>query len=294
MKFYSRGIKFVLLRSRWLMRIIQKLSYLGNLDQPDIQISNNQANIMHSFDLHRRVVEISKFLRIEKLLNDGLIFKRFGNLFDGGYVMVKDFSDTDCLITLGVGSDISCDAEIAKEISKVHFYDHTVSSLPESVPNSTHFREKIGYGDSKEVSLEETLKRIQASGEIVLKMDIEGSEWEVLKKTTSLSSFKQIVIELHGLHQIIDLNRFVEMSLALAKIHKSHGPVHIHANNYAPVTIVGNSFLPDVIEVTYLSRSKYNLSNFDFAAGTDFDSPNNSSAPEIALTFPLSTRFNRI
>jgi hypothetical protein len=193
-----------------------------------------------------------------------------------------------------VGNDVTLDAELSKIISKVHFYDHTVSDLPQTIQNAVLHKEEIGYIKESTVTLEETLTRLKPEGDVVLKMDIEGSEWEVIENTISLGDFKQIVIEFHGLHQIINLDFFIKAASALRKIYSTHAPVHLHANNYVPLAIIGNSAVPDVIEVTYLSRSRYKTGLIDPLPGAEFDSPNCSLLPEIALSFPLPTRFDRI
>ena len=62
------------------------------------------------------------------------------------------------------------------------------------------------------ISISDLLVRYQSElkgAKTVLKMDIEGSEWEVLANTVSLGTFKQIVIEFHGLRQLINQDYFV-------------------------------------------------------------------------------------
>jgi hypothetical protein len=87
---------------------------------------------------------------------------------------------------------------------------------------------------------------------------------------------------------------FVKTVSALRKIHSTHAPVHLHANNYSSLAIIGNVAVPDIIEVTYVSRSRYKTTLFEPLPGAEFDSPNSSLTPEIALLFPLPTRFDRI
>ena len=295
MKFYSRWLSLLLRNVSFLSRIVEKLAYLANV-KPGIknELVHNISSQATNYDFQRRLVEISKSLRIERVTNPNIGFSRFGNQFDGGYVMVNDFNSNDALLSLGVGSDVTLDAELSKIISKVHFYDHTVSDLPQAIHNAVLHKEEIGYIKESTVTLEEALIRLKSAGDMILKMDIEGSEWEVLEKTVSLGEFKQIVIEFHGLHQLIYLDAFIKIVSALRKIHSTHAPVHLHANNYVPLAIIGNSVVPDVIEVTYLNRSKYKTTLIDPLPGAEFDSPNCSLIPEIALSFPLPTRFDRI
>jgi len=199
MRFYSRWISGLFRRVGLLKRLISKLAFLANVI-PSTQINESNPQTQN-YDLQRRIVELSKLLRVEKVIDPSTKFARFGNQFDGGYVVVQDFTSTDALISLGVGHDVTFDAELSKLISKIHLYDHTVNDLPQPVDNATFFKEEIGYVKKESVTLEEALLRLNHSASVILKMDIEGSEWEVLANTVSLEAFKQIVIEFHGLQR---------------------------------------------------------------------------------------------
>jgi hypothetical protein len=239
-------------------------------------------------------VEISKYLRLEKVVDSRVKFARFGNKFDGGYVMCHDFSETDAMLSLGVGNDVTFDSEMSKLVSKIHLYDHTVDDIPSPVHNALFWKEAIGYVEKGAVTLEEALTRLNPAASVILKMDIEGNEWEVLANTVSLESFKQIVIEFHGLHNLTSIEHFVRMTSTFQKLHAIHAPIHLHANNYAPAAVIGNCLVPDVIEVTYLNRANYNMHPIEPSPGSEFDNPNSPLLPEIALSFPLSSRFDLI
>lgn len=295
MKFYSKWISLSLRNIKFLNRIVVKLAFLANVTPSlKVEVSKDANPQAMNYDFQRRIVEISKTLRMERVADPTLEFCRFGNLFDGGYVTIDDFNAKDALISLGVGKNVTFDAELSGKIDKIHFYDHTVSGPTQPVPNAIFHREEIGYLKESTVTLEEIILRLQPANDVILKMDIEGSEWEVLENTVSLSAFKQIIITFHGLHMLIHLDHFMKISSALRKIHSTHAPVHLHANNCAPIAILGNSVVPDIIEVTYLNRSKYKTGLFEPLPGVEFDSPNCSLIPETALSFPLPERFDRI
>jgi len=295
MKFYSRWLSLLLRNIGPLNRIVSKLAFLANVTPiVKTEVSGDASSQALNYDFHRRIVEISKILRVERVIDPIVEFSRFGNRFDGGYVMLYDFNGNDALVSLGVGNDVTLEAELSKVIAKVHLYDHKVSSLPQSVRNAVFHKEEIGYVKERAVTLEETILRLKPVGDLLLKMDIEGNEWEVLEGTISLGTFKQIVIEFHGLHRLINVDYFVKTVSALRKIHSTHAPVHLHANNYSSLAIIGNVAVPDIIEVTYVSRSRYKTTLFEPLPGAEFDSPNSSLTPEIALLFPLPTRFDRI
>ena len=61
---------------------------------------------------------------------------RVGRNNDGGYVMVDDFKETDCLISYGIGGDVSFEKDLQNKIKLSHLYDHTIQNLPDNVKNS--------------------------------------------------------------------------------------------------------------------------------------------------------------
>jgi len=66
----------------------------------------------------------------------------------------------------------------------------------------------------------------------VLKMDVEGAEWDSLDSTPQdiLIQFDQIIIELHGIRILKDLDIKIRV---LQKLNENFYLHHIHGNNYA-------------------------------------------------------------
>jgi hypothetical protein len=92
---------------------------------------------------------------------------------------------------------------------------------------------------------------------LIMKMDIEGCEWDVFQQAEAsiLEQFSQITIEFHGLiaaaYDSIALDTVVSV---LRKINKTHQSVHLHANGSAIPLWIGGLVLADVMEVTYFRR----------------------------------------
>jgi len=132
---------------------------------------------------------------------------RLGNQGDGGYVLPKEIIPfIDVLYTYGVGNDISFEKDMItyKDIP-VRFYDHTVIGLPEK--NEKFIFKREGIAGSKYGSFDTFENHLQEHGDkkrkILLKMDIEGSEWETLAPI--IDGFHRnivaIVVEIHGLDE---------------------------------------------------------------------------------------------
>lgn len=228
--------------------------------------------------------------------------RRFGDHHDGGYILAKlDPLDNqphyDCYISAGVSSYDSVSHYIINEYgltkAQCFAFDNTVDHYPHYPPTEiTFFQKNISdTNDDKHTNLHDI---VATHRHICLKMDIEGGEYRWLHGLTSeqLQSFRQIVIEFHGLYQDYDVrtessdNSAQIKTECLEKLAQTHYIVHAHANNHEGYRIVDNqSILPNVIELTYIRKSDVGelpLNTVPFPlAGLDM--PNQAHTPDIAL-----------
>ncbi|MDR2776539.1 MAG: FkbM family methyltransferase [Puniceicoccales bacterium] len=123
---------------------------------------------------------------------------------------------------------------------------------------------------------------------LILKIDVEGAEWEVFSKTSGeiIENFAQIVVEFHSVDDVYDENKFNAMLNVLEKLNTTHQIVHVHAVNYGTFVIIGGVPLPNVFEVTYL-RKKDNqfVSSHKCYPIQGLDMPNNPNAADFFLGF---------
>ena len=212
---------------------------------------------------------------------------RLGSNNDGGYIMIDDITAQDFLISMGVGDDINFERALSKKVMGTHLYDFSIEALPELIENSQFFPERIGSKDS--TSLDTTVARAPKSADLLLKMDIEGSEWETLKNTESktLTKFRQIVVEFHWLENIFN-DQYYETALeVLQKLSKTHFVLNAHPNNNGDTIIVENLLFPGVIEISYLRRESYQIYSGTLDSGDstcfDLNRPCNPNLPELYL-----------
>lgn len=196
---------------------------------------------------------------------NGIIFERVGKDNDGGYVMcaMNPHQDERVAYSFGISNDVSWDDDMASRGWNVYMYDHTIDALPFEREEFHYFKQ--GISDSADNSQElKTLRylieqnRHLQKKRMVLKMDVEGAEYGFLLNTDEdiLEKFDQIVMECHNLHSK-DLENVIVP--ALEKLSNIFGVVHVHANNYADIIYVDGVPYPDVIEITLLNRSVYDL-----------------------------------
>jgi hypothetical protein len=239
---------------------------------------------------------------------------RIGNLADGGYAMsLSAIKRSEVLLSLGLGENWSFEKAVSDINPKatIDIYDDTVSlfffvrktingliklilfresksnllarllrlkdyfSFWVRNPKNSHHQIHI----DKE-SFEKVLSDFSNETMIGLKIDIEGSEWEILDVITqNKSQFEFILIEIHDFDKHVDqLRKF------LFDLVGSFMIAHLHANNFE--TLGSNGF-PRVFEMTLLrerdvvstgqSRKELPISGLD--------APNAKNRPDFLIQF---------
>jgi FkbM family methyltransferase len=217
-------------------------------------------------------------------------FGRLGRDHDGGYVMVIDKLTGGVAYSLGISDDVSWDRSMADRGYDVYQYDHTIDDLPDYNEKFHFHRVGIsGYGrdDATFQSLDTVLRSNNHVGrdDLVLKIDIEGAEWDVFSSIldTTLLSFRQIVVEFHWFGRAGDDEFFAKAYAALSRLRTHFDPVHVHANNHYGFQIVGGVAVPDLLEVTYIRKGIYQTKPSDRVFPTEIDQPNWTARPDLWL-----------
>lgn len=183
---------------------------------------------------------------------------------------------------------------MAKRGYDVFMYDMTIDGLPYENEKFHFFKEGIG-GVKDEIKMLDTLENFIARNghenntDMILKMDVEGAEWDFLENVSSdtLNQFDQIVFEVHG---IIDQKTPVEKERTINlinKINATHTLVHLHGNNYRPYLEIDDvGIVSSLLELTYL-RTKNHIfyDDIDIRLPTGLDTPNTPIVPDIPLGY---------
>jgi hypothetical protein len=172
--------------------------------------------------------------------------------------------------------------------------DYSVDGPP--VASSSFSFEKLflaTHSDGKKfVRLEDWVtQNAPSDGDLVLQMDIEGSEWPVLLDTPdqTLKRFRIMVIEFHDLDQMMTATLGAEVfSTLLDKLSRNFKVVHLHANNAGGIHKFKGQVIPRVIELTFLRSDRFDLSSDKYPAlmPHPLDEPNMPWGKDIALTGP--------
>ena len=259
-----------------------------------------------------------KFTFVRPVLIKNLV--RLGCDNDGGYVVSEEIvKNCENLITLGLGSDWSFELDYIKSNSKVkiHVYDHTVSSYPYIVDILKYFRRFITFRTplknlihrikyyykylnflklknvnffktkiclpvttNRECDLNMVFSKIDKNKKVVLKIDIEGSEYELTEQITeNANKIKMLIMEFHWIDK--NENIFIE---SVKKLKQHFEIIHIHGNNHHKKL---DSGLPIVLEMSLINKSEVK-GNLDFVNSfpiTGLDFPNNPNKPDIKFKF---------
>jgi hypothetical protein len=163
--------------------------------------------------------------------------KRFGSANDGGYLMCENLIEPlDAAYSYGVGpnDDWACDVSRRYHVP-VHQYDCFDPARPTCDGGRFVFHDECvgdrsGYRESRFFdTLENQIRKNgDADKRLIIKMDIEGAEWDSLLAVPEelLASIPQITMEMHG----FDDPKIVEV---LRKLKRNFYPVNLHFNNWS-------------------------------------------------------------
>ena len=225
---------------------------------------------------------------------------RLGVNNDGGYVFgninsleLQEFLHPigvyDCYISAGVSNEESFSRDFIEMYGmnkdNCFAFDGTIVDYPYNYTNKiTFFKKNINnFNDDNNSNLSFLTEKYN---NIFLKMDIEGGEypWILSIDENTLSNFKQIVIEFHGINDdswgCINNDKIK----CLKKLSKTHYLIHAHGNNYSNVT----NGIPDVIELSYINKNYITdipILNSKSLPIDNLDYPNNSNLKDFNLNF---------
>lgn len=252
-----------------------------------IEVMRNYEEV-ESYKIAEHVNGMLQLLKVKKVAESSGKLCRTGQSNDGGYLILDGGSENKIAYSFGINDDVCWDKDMAGRGVEVYMYDHTIDGLPEE--NDKFHWQKIGLTDTfdgKHPELHTLPQILEDNGHInekhmILKMDIEGAEWNVFAGMSDkyLTQFDQIVIEFHALNNIANYD---VMEKALLNLNKFHQLVHVHGNNNENYTMIAGKVLPDVIECTYIKKDICEFVSNDRNLPDRLDDANNQWVPDIFL-----------
>lgn len=159
-------------------------------------------------------------------------FKRFGSANDGGYLMCENLIEPlDEAYSYGVGPNDDWGCEVSSRYHvPVHQYDCFDPARPTCQGGAFVFHnecvgDRAGSRESRAFdTIENQIKKNGDAGRrLIIKMDIEGGEWDALMATSDdlLASIPQMAMELHGYDdpKIVEVLRKLKLNFYLVNLH---------------------------------------------------------------------------
>jgi hypothetical protein len=183
---------------------------------------------------------------------------------DGGY-FVSSLDTPNKVISFGVGSNISFDLDFDENTS-VFMFDHTVSK-PDNLPKNVFF---YNYGIAQKtggefITINEAfaLAKIVQQDKVLLKIDIEGSEYDINLAELNPVNLNQIVIELHNINKILITDFRNKFDKLLHYFMENFICTYATGNNFTGISAYEKFVIPNTLEITMLNKNinRINVSN---------------------------------
>lgn len=232
-----------------------------------------------------RVIDLIERLQPVK---GGFEMRRMGPVGDGGYLVPDDLAGIEACFSPGVGTLSGFELDCANLGMNVFLADRSVEG-PAGMHHRFSFTPKhVGALDSEDcITMNDWVEASlpKSSGDLLLQIDIEGSEYETLLNISPalMRRFRIIVVEFHHLGNLWSLPFYRLASRVFDKMTQHHACVHIHPNNHEGVTVRGDISIPQVMEFTFLRRDRIK----DYSAASEFphklDNQNNNELAPLDL-----------
>jgi FkbM family methyltransferase len=217
-----------------------------------------------SREIHETEVPIETLRHFLRLLEPQNVIEmtRIGSNNDGGYVIPKNLGDSSKLFSPGCDGIVEFERDLYKKYQIPSIVLDNISKKPNDLDAFIEFEDNWldASTSNKTISLRDWVTSKSKSNEtLILQMDIEGSEYEVLRNTPEeiLNRFHTIVIEFHYFEMIKNSYLFEnKVKPVFELLLKSHVPVFLNPNNCCGEIRFGKYKFPRVFELTLIRRSE--------------------------------------
>lgn len=212
---------------------------------------------------------------------------RIGGANDGGYLVPNDLVGITTCFSPGVDVTATFEKDLLKRGIGSHLADASVDGAPDGLKPLSFTKKYLG-GVSSDTHM--TLDRWVANNtkwdkDLLLQMDIEGSEYATIIATPALTlmRFRIIVLEVHHAHAWFSPISWDIVNTFFKKLTKSHHVVHLHPNNNCPFVSVDDFMIPDTFEITLLRKDRSPVIGFADQFPHPLDTPNVLDKPDRPL-----------
>ncbi len=188
---------------------------------------------------------------------------RLGSFGDGGYYVPAEHLSFHKLVSLGVGSNVDFELDLALRGITSYLFDGTIENLPIPHPKLLLSKKMIGLAEN-DITIDQVLfESLNQFDPVYLSIDIEGAEWDALSSSSlsdeNLSRIHWMVIELHEIQNVyLTTTEGHKTREVLGRLLDNLVPIYLAPNNSALPLRVGEKLLPPVVEVTLIRQDFIN------------------------------------
>jgi hypothetical protein len=225
-----------------------------------------------------------------------LPLRRFGRKSDGGYVLLDAISPNSVCVSLGIADEMSFDEDLSPLVRHIYMFDYSITAPPVRLENGTFHPLRVVpsiANDKLEIDIKSIFEKFNSKHPVILKVDIEGSEWESMKDVSReiLLRCEQIVFEFHDIQKLFESLNYEFYLKFLDTLTHSHTVINTHINNWDSFEIIQGVPVPNVLEVTYV-RNDLVEKHSGSSHLERLNYPNNPSRPDFLL-YPFDGVFER-
>ena len=186
---------------------------------------------------------------------------RVGGSGDGGYLIPDDLDGIQYCFSPGVNTSSSFESELAQRGIRSFLADFSVDGPALQRPEFVFDKKFLGATDRGCYMTLQSWKDKYIPdhrGDLILQMDIEGSEYEVIFNTPDklLDQFRIIAIEFHYLDRLFDPATFLMLQSCFDKLLTYFDVVHIHPNNCCGGVATKDIEVPTMMEFTFINKRR--------------------------------------
>ena len=234
-------------------------------------------NLKISKDIHESEVSIDVLCGFLRKLEPQEVVRlvRVGSENDGGYVIPANLGQSSKLFSPGCDGMVHFERDLYRKFKIPSVVLDHISKKPSDLEAFIEFQDNWLDASTSEntISLRDWVSaNSEPNQTCILQMDIEGSEYEVLRNTPEyiIQKFHTIIVEFHYFEMIKNSFLFEsKIQPVFDLLLQHHIPIFVNPNNCCGVVRFGNYSFPRVFEITFLNRNEVketpeqNVSNFE-------------------------------
>lgn len=241
--------------------------------------------VNHRWDLDNLEL-INEFLNSIRPVNHIKDLIRIGSDYDGGYLLPNELEGINYCYSAGVSDNSDFESHLTTYGIKCFLTDYSVDGPAKENPLFRFSKKFLGNKiDLKSIRLDTWIQQNESDDQMLLKMDIEGAEYEVILNTPFdvLTKFRILVIEFHDFNMLNQKHSHSLISSTFYKLLRYFKVIHVHANNCCKSVKIAGDEIPQIMEFTFLRNDYFIESDLIIKFPHKLDEKNIPSKKEVNL-----------